>query len=300
MELRHLRYFRAVATLLNFSRAAEQLHVSQPTLSRQIKALEDEIGVQLLARNRAHVKLTDAGRLFLAQVEKLLVQVDLAVETARETPTGMEGTLVICTEWLLQIDILPRTISEFRQKFPRVEIELREEPIHKHPKLVRSGKAHLGFVPKTALKPTNTLAYLPLAKTEALVALSARHPLATRSLIHVAELKNEIWLSDADQANDPAYHTFLTQICRRAGFAPQYGPTARTVEGFLGMVGAGLGVAILPGIVMRRAIPAGVRMISTDCDSLEVGAIWDPANDSVLLHNFVAILRSHVRLAATG
>lgn len=293
MELRHLRYFRAVATLLNFSRAAEQLHVGQPTLSRQVKALEDEIGVQLLARNRAHVKLTDAGRLFLAQVEKLLVQIDLAVETARETPTGMEGTLVICTEWMLQIDLFPRVIAEFRQKFPRVEIELREEPIHKHMKLVRSGKAHLGFVPKTAIKPTDKLEYLALATAETLVAISARHPLAKRSKIHVAELKDEIWLSDADQARDPAYHTFLTHICRRAGFVPQYGPTARTVEGFLGMVGAGLGVAILPSIVLRRAIPAGVRTISSDCDSVEAGAIWDPANDSVLLRNFVAILRGH-------
>lgn len=293
MELRHLRYFRAVATLLNFSRAAEQLHVGQPTLSRQVKALEAEIGVQLLARNRAHVKLTDAGRLFLAQVEKLLVQIDLAVETARETPTGMEGTLVICTEWMLQIDLFPRVIAEFRQKFPRVEIELREEPIHKHVKLVRSGKAHLGFVPKTAIKPTDKLEYLTLATAETLVAISARHPLAKRSKIHVAELKDEIWLSDADQARDPAYHTFLTHICRRAGFVPQYGPTARTVEGFLGMVGAGLGVAILPSIVLRRAIPAGVRTISSDCDSVEAGAIWDPANDSVLLRNFVAILRGH-------
>ena len=129
MELRHLRYFHAVATTLNFSRAAESLRVAQPALSRQVKALENELGVQLFERNRVRVQITDAGRLFLTHVEKVLAQVDMAVSAVREVREGTEGRLIVCTEWRLPISLLPTVLAEFRSQFPRVEIDLRELPL---------------------------------------------------------------------------------------------------------------------------------------------------------------------------
>lgn len=291
MELRHLRYFRAVATLLNYSRAAEQLHIGQPTLSRQVQALEAEIGVQLLERNRAHVKLTDAGRLFLAQVEKLLAQVDIAVETARDTRTGMDGKLIICTEWRVPIGTLPQAIAEFRSQFPRVEIELCEVPMTEHITRVRSGKAHIGFVPKETVTGQPPLTYMQLLTSDTIVAVSAGHPLASRRHVRLAELKDDSWIvADSDKSNK-GYHLYVGQECRRAGFVPNYGKTARTLEGMVGLVASGIGVALLPEIVLRRALPSSVRIIASDSEPTEIGAIWDPANESTLLRNFVGILR---------
>lgn len=290
MELRHLRYFRAVATLLNYSRAAEQLQVGQPTLSRQVKDLEDEIGVQLLERNRAHVKLTDAGRLFLAQVDKLLAQVEIAVETARDTRSGADGKLIICTEWRVPIAPLPQAIAEFRHQFPRVEIELCEAPMIEHLTKVRSGKAHIGFAPKETVTGQPPLTYMQLLTSDTIVAVGASHPLANRKRVRLAEFKHDSWIvADSDKSNK-GYHLYVGQECRRAGFVPNYGKTARTLEGMIGLVASGIGVALLPAIVMRRTLPTSVRMISSDCDPTEIGAIWDPANESALLRNFVAIL----------
>src|SRR5574343_1678507 len=101
MELRHLRYFKAVAELLNFSRAAEQLRVTQPALSRQIRALEEELGATLLDRNHARVLLTDAGRAYYTHTCKILAQVDMAAEAVKEVNEGSGGELIVCNDWHL-------------------------------------------------------------------------------------------------------------------------------------------------------------------------------------------------------
>src|SRR5271155_4430571 len=99
MELRHLRYFHAVVDTLNFSRAAEKLRVAQPALSRQIRDLENELGVRLFDRNRVHVQLTDAGRTLAAHVAKILAEVDIAVESVRAAQRGAGGRLMVCDDW---------------------------------------------------------------------------------------------------------------------------------------------------------------------------------------------------------
>ena len=116
MELRHLRYFKAVAELLNFSRAAEQMRVAQPALSRQIRALEDELGTRLLDRHRG-VRLTDAGRTFYTQTCKILAQVDIAIAAVREPPDRTGGELIVCNDWRISGHFLPAAVSEFHRQF---------------------------------------------------------------------------------------------------------------------------------------------------------------------------------------
>ena len=289
MELRHLRYFHAVATTLNFSRAAESLRVAQPALSRQVKALENELGVQLFERNRVRVQITDAGRLFLTHVEKVLAQVDMAVSAVREVREGTEGRLIVCTEWRLPISLLPTVLAEFRSQFPRVEIDLRELPLLQHLSMLRTGKAHLGFVAKEVAGLHRNLAYLPLLHTELLALLPERHPLAGQSRIRVADLSAEVWLNTGDRSM--GYRTYITQICRLAGFTPRFGRSANTLEGMLGLVGSGFGVTLLPAVMASNQMPAGVCALATDCAPVEIGAIWNESDDSQLLKNFIEILR---------
>jgi DNA-binding transcriptional LysR family regulator len=289
MELRHLRYFHAVATTLNFSRAAESLRVAQPALSRQVKALEAELGVQLFDRNRVRVQITDAGRLFLTHVEKVLAQVDMAVSAVREVREGTEGRLIVCTEWRLPIGLLPKAIAEFRSQFPRVEIDLCELPLLQHLSMLRTGKAHLGFVAKEVAGLHRNLAYLPLLNTELMALLPERHPLAGKPRIRVADLSEEVWLNTGDRSM--GYRTYITQTCRLAGFMPRFGRAANTLEGMLGLVGSGFGVTLLPAVMATNQMPAGVCALATDCAPVEIGAIWNEADDSKLLKNFIEILR---------
>ena len=148
MELRHLRYFQAVAELLNFSRAAERLHVAQPSLSLQIRDLEAELGTQLFDRNRVHVQLTDAGRTFYAHTSKILAQISVAVASVHDTTTGVGGELILCNDWRLSTDLVPATIAEFRAQHPRVEVQLIDLPVHKQLAALRAHRAHLGFLPR--------------------------------------------------------------------------------------------------------------------------------------------------------
>jgi DNA-binding transcriptional LysR family regulator len=126
MELRHLRYFKAVAELLNFSRAAEQLRVAQPALSRQIQALEAELGARLLDRNRVSVRLTDAGRTFYSHTCKVLAQVDMATAAVRDVIDGSGGKLIICNDWRLASEFVPVTVAKFQAKHPQTEVVLRD------------------------------------------------------------------------------------------------------------------------------------------------------------------------------
>jgi LysR family transcriptional regulator, benzoate and cis,cis-muconate-responsive activator of ben and cat genes len=132
MELRHLRYFKAVAELLNFSRAAERLRVGQPALSRQIRDLEHELGTRLLDRNHVRVQLTDAGRTYYAHTCKILAQVDIAAASVQETMTGASGELIICNDWRLSNCFVLGAIADFRARYPRVDVTLRDLHVHEH------------------------------------------------------------------------------------------------------------------------------------------------------------------------
>lgn len=180
MELRHLRYFKAVAEQLNFTRAAESLHVAQPALSRQIRDLETELGVRLLDRNRVRVQLTDAGRTLYSHTCKILAQVDLAVGSVQDTTKGTGGELILCNDWRLAISVVPTAIAEFRTQFPRVEVILQDVLFHRQLAALRAQRAHLGFLPREDVVSRPDLDFLPLVRVEMLVGVGPGHRLVKR------------------------------------------------------------------------------------------------------------------------
>lgn len=288
MELRHLRYFKAVAELLNFSRAAEQMRVAQPALSRQVRALEEELGATLLERKHG-VRLTEAGRTFYAHTCKILAQVDIAVATLRSAPADGGGELIVCNDWRLSGDFLPAAVAEFHRAFPRAEVTLRDLRVHEQLTALRARQAHLGFVVRSLLGRRGDLDTLPVLRARMIAVLSVRHPRAQAASLRLADLAQETWVT-LDEKEAPGYRAFLLQVCRISGFAPHFGRAAATIEGLVGRVASGYGVALVLEGGAPRHNPL-VRAVPTDIEPLELCAVWHRREKSPLLHAFLDIVR---------
>ena len=288
MELRHLRYFCAVAEALNFTRAAERLHVAQPALSRQIKALEDELGVQLFDRNRQRVLPTDAGRTFFTHAQKILSQVDLATRAVREVNNGTEGELRIAHDWRLPSNLVSQAVAEYRRRYPAVEVSLRDLQMTDQLAALHTRKIHLGFIASSFLGPDQQLSSHLHQHSDIVALVPSNHPLAGRGTIRLAELKDEEWISV--ETADNGYRAFLLQDCRNAGFVPRFSrATANQPRAIVGLVAAGLGVALAPRIALP-ADQAAVAILATDCDPIDICSVWNEQDHSPLLRNFLEIL----------
>jgi DNA-binding transcriptional LysR family regulator len=290
MELRHLRYFHAVVDTLNFSRAAEKLRVAQPALSRQIRDLEDELGVRLFDRNRVRVQLTDAGRTLAAHVAKILSQVDIAVESVRATKHGTGGQLMICNDWRLSLNLIPESLAHFRALHPRVDIEIVDVPRDEHIAALRAGHAHVCFLRREAIPTQAIFESMPVQKSEVRLVVNRRHPLTRRRSVQLAELRDATFIQPAGDLG-AVYTTFVVQLCRLAKFTPIFvRQKVSSVEGLYTAVGANLGVAIMPEHISHPDL-SNVRHLATDCEAVEFHAVWLRAETSRLLHEYLEILR---------
>lgn len=297
MELRHLRYFHAVADLLNFSRAADWLHVAQPALSRQIRDLEEELGARLFDRNRVRVQLTDAGRTFLPHAAKILAQVELAAGAVQETVQGRGGQLVICSDWRLSIGLIPETIAEFRARYPHVKVALTDLPMHRQLAALRARQVHVGFLPANEFAAHGDLESFPILNAEMLIVVGAGHRLARRRQAAMADLREEPWIRLTGDHAD-GYRTYVTQVCRLAGFSPSFGTQpAASLEALFTMVGTGFGVAVLPDFLRVTNHPL-IRFLRSDCAPIAMCAVWPRGGDSLLLRQYLEILRRHTAQAA--
>lgn len=298
MELRHLRYFVAVAESLSFTRAGETLRIAQPALSRQIRNLEREMGVQLLERTHVRVRLTDAGRVFHAHATKLLAQVDLAVTAAQESARGHDGELVVANDWRLPVSVLSDTIVAFRNRYPRVAVTLAELRLQDQMPALRAGRIHVGFLPRDFVATRDDLELLPVLRSELVAVLPVGHRLADRPSVRLRELADETWIWSSESRGQ-SLRIFLTQTCRLAGFTPKFGKSGETLEGLLALVALGDGVLLLPRIVVPPG-QAKVRLASTDCEIMELCAIWRRDDPSQILHHFVAMMREHLAMPPAG
>lgn len=289
MELRHLRYFKAVAELLNFSRAAEQLRVTQPALSRQVRALEEELGATLLDRNHARVLLTDAGRTYYAHTCKILAQVDMAAEAVKEVNEGSGGELIVSNDWHLGGRLVPASLNEFRRKFPRAEVVLHDRRLHDQVALISARRVHIGFVARELLGTRDDFDTLLLLRARLGIVFPPGHRFAGRKEVRLAELAEETWLV-IDRKESPQYLNFLTRLCRWSGFSPKTGATATTLEGLIGRIASGYGVALMPEHIVPPLVD-GMAFALTDCAPIELCAVWHKQDKSKLLHQYLEILR---------
>lgn len=289
MELRHLRYFVGVAEALSFTKAAEKLHTAQPSLTRQIKDLEEELGVRLLNRTKQKVSLTDEGRSFLADAKRLLALAAETVESVRRLHSGEVRALNIGYVSNLFYDLLPRTLASFRQLFPTVSVNLFDMSCGEQFRALEDGKLDLGFVGLHEPIARRGLEFRTIASYKTVAALPKDNPLAGKTTVALKALAPMFFIG-MSEASYPYYHEWLSKTCHRAGFTPKVLQDVDLERTMIHAISAGLGVALVPeqlkklphkNVVFRPVMPA----VAT-----EACVAWKGENPSAPLKAYVEIV----------
>jgi len=250
MELRHLRYFVAVAHEGHITRAAERLHIAQPPLSQQIKALESEIGAPLFERHPRGVALTDAGRSFLADAEAILASVDQAAQRARRSARGETGRIAVgFTTSAPFHPLVARAIREFRSARPDVSFVLEESSSGDLLAGLREERLDIAFI-RSGLPDAAGLSVHPLLQEDMAVALPGRHPLTRRGPLALKDLARETFILYRRPDGRGLYDVIIA-ACTAAGFSPHVGQEAPRIVSTLNLVAAGLGITIVPASLSR-------------------------------------------------
>lgn len=285
MELRHIRYFIALAEELNFSRAAERLLISQPPLSRQIRELEVEVGAQLFIRTKRYVELTNAGEVFLKRAYQILDQVDQACIAARATESmeelsiGFTGTAQ---------DIAP-TIQKFKELNPSVTIILQQMSTAEQIKALHEKKIDLGLlsspihnkeIKTRLLKQCLFMAVLPKS-----------HPLALKKSVYMHDLEEEPFIMTTRSAGALYYDT-LIEIFRNAGFKPKIAIHTNDLQTGLTLVSTGIGITLTPSSIVPLS---GViqREVEDLIFSIDMYVAWRHQNQSQALQKFLSFLTEY-------
>lgn len=245
MELRHLRYFVAVAEELHFGRAAERLGIAQPPLSRQIQDLEAELGFKLFDRTRRRIELTAAGDVLLKRTRDVLERLDDAVRDARSTSTGKRGRVTVGYPSSLAYTGLVGLLRAFRIEFPDVELAVRELPLADQLIGLTNGELDVGFL--RGPLDGEALVTECMRREPLMLAFPADHPLARHKRLTLAAVAREPFVF-FPRARAPAFFDLLLSLCQKAGFTPQIRHEAPQAD-VLSLVAAGFGISIMPASV---------------------------------------------------
>ncbi|HLK60431.1 MAG TPA: LysR substrate-binding domain-containing protein [Chthonomonadaceae bacterium] len=290
MELRHLRYFIAVAEELHFGRAAERLCIAQPPLSQQIRQLEQELGFALFTRTQRRVEITPAGHLFLDEARELLANLEKAVAAGRRVARGEVGWLGIGFVGTATYEFLPAVLSAFRERYPEVELVLRELVSAKQAQALRDRRIHVGLA-RPAIQEEGIVSETVVR--EALVAaLPESHPLAARERLSLPALAAEPFILFPRQPR-PSYAEAILALCAEAGFRPHVVQETAEIHTAISLVAAGLGVTIVPASV-QSAHWQGIayRHFEAPQPMTELTAAYRAGETSPIVHAFLKIARA--------
>lgn len=296
LELRHLRAFTAVGTELHFGRAAEQLKMAQPALTKMIQQLEGEIGAPLLTRSTRRVELTEAGRAFMAETATIEGQVDRAVSQARKAARGLRGELRVAYADFAINGKLPDFLREFNCAHPDIYLNLVHMPTVHQQVAILQQTIDVGFLyGRFQHRATRSLTF----DEDRYVAILPANPrLAKSENLTLAELANEKFVFGVGDS----WGVFRTEVfseCRARGFFPDISLEATNSDGIFGLVIAGVGVAIYSsciGTLPRRGVV--VRPLQDVATKLPITAVWERDNRSPAVQIFVKFLRRMMQKAA--
>ncbi len=293
MELRHLRYFVAVAEELHFGKAAERLRIAQPPLSRQIRDLERELGTPLFVRGARNIELTPAGRAFLPEARLTLAQAERAQRTAQRAARGETGRLrVAFIDAATLSGVLPEVLAFFRMHLPSIGLSLFEMDPPQQADALRDGRIDLGIVQSPLPDPEPWLRAEIVFQDPLIAALPRGHHLASRSRIVVADLANEAFVLVPRPVAPTLYDDVISR-CRAAGFSPRIVQEAVGWQTVLSLVTAGMGVALVPrSLGAQRQRPVVYRPVSDLRTKMELIAIWKRDEPSPVRERFVTTLKT--------
>jgi len=243
IELRHFRYFIAVAEQLHFTRAAEQLHMAQPPLSMQIRQLEELLGVQLLVRSKRKVELSEAGQVFLEEARQVMESVNRAVLAAQQASQGVRGRLRLGFASSAPFGIFPKVLRSYRQLYPNVVLELFELGSAEQLLALQERRLDLGFV-RLPARATG-IRVEPIDREAVIMALPENHPLAGREKLLLNDFQGDDFVI-FPRHEGPGLYDRLIGLCLAAGFTPKIAQEVGQMHAIVGLVGAGLGVSLVP------------------------------------------------------
>jgi len=291
IELRHLRYFLAVAKTLHFSKAAQRLGIAQPPLSQQIKRLEQLVGHRLFDRTTRGVKLTLAGQLLADRARSTLEKVHDDLEQVRRLGRGEEGTLTVGFSGSVMFTELPAAIESYRRSYPKVELRLRELTTHAQIPALLDGTLDLAFMRDG--DPAEGIELSMVLKEPYVAVLPEVHPLARKRSLRVGDLRNEPFIFFARRMGPLAFDRTMA-CCERSGFRPNIVQEAPQWPTLVRLVAAGLGVSLAPACVANVTMAGAVyRDVHAPCrTTVDLGIKL--GSDQILPKNFAQIARQHL------
>jgi DNA-binding transcriptional LysR family regulator len=262
MELRQIRSFLSVAETLHFGRTAELIHLSQPALSLQIKALEEEVGVRLFERNRRKTTLTAAGLAFRDDAAAALSQLEQAMRSARLAANGKLGLLRIGFISTVGSAIVPNIVRQFRESNPEVEFSLRAIPTADQVQMLESGSLDIGFF-RLPIGGHSALDVVTVHRERFVLVVPASHKLAKRKRVRLSEVSGQNFVL-YERTYAPGFHDLIFGMLRDAGIVPNISQTAAELSMLISLVDAHMGVAILPLSAVKHSVALVVA-----CDILD-------------------------------
>lgn len=288
MELRHLRYFCAVAEDLHFGRAAEKLGIAQPPLSQQIQQLEAILGAQLFDRSRRRVSLTEIGRQFLPEAKATLAQAARARKVVQQAARGEVGQLeVVYTGSSPLTALMPRAIKRFREQFPGVALGLREMPTAQQVVALVEGDADVGFVRPGVEIDDARISVQTVMREPLVVVLNDEHRLAQLTTVSIADLVDQPFILPPLTAGTGLRHRVL-DLCRGAGFAPQVALEAHQLSAIISMAAAGIGISVVPRSMSKiRAEDVAFLPLSDDGAHIDLAVATRRGDTQATVINFL-------------
>ncbi len=294
MELRHLRYFTAVAEELHFGRAAARLHMAQPPLSQHILNLEKEIGVKLFERTKRKVELTEAGRVFLAEAQLILEHAEQATRAAQRASRGEVGRLRVGFVMSATCSLLPPALQTFRARYPAVELALEETTTESGLEALREGKIRACLL-RLPVNSDQVITAEPVLRERLVLALPAGHRLAQQSPVSLRALSQEPFIL-FPRNQGQSFYDRIVSLCHKAGFSPRVAQEATQMQTILSLVAAGIGVALIPESVQSlRGAGVVYQPLRERAPETGLALAWRRDDDSAVLANFLNVVREEAR-----
>ncbi len=284
MDLRHLRYFQAVAEELSYSKAARRLHIAQPALSRAVQEVEAALGAQVLERNRQRVSLTPAGRVLLHEAEIIFERWDEALRRVRRTAAGEEGELRIGYIGPPTQPFLGRLLGEYRRLFPRVSMHLEERTPERVWEMLAKGRLSVAFTRPVATAEVHGLRTVLLRQERLGAVLPPGHPLAGRASLPWRQLAGKPLVVLSRREGVGLHDAFLTG-CQRAKISPRLAYTPSLIGTVLSYVEAGAGIGIVPESVVTPELPLRFLLLKPVV-AVPLVFVWQKNEDTPAVQRF--------------